>query len=143
MTEFLIKRATGRRLGAPNPVDSWFPGKSPAPERHSLLEKLRQAGRPVCPDGNCEREKTPRHECPEELRDGRSTCRATCSLSGENDARPARHFAGCDPRWCKGAAEPHILAGRAGNVQAQSPERLLPRRYPAQGPDERREQLRR
>src|SRR3954469_22599385 len=111
MTEFLVKRATGRRLGAPNPEI----GASTAAIR---ARKTRQAGCPVCPDGNCEREKTPRHECPEELRDGRSTCRATCSLSGENDAHPARHFAGCDPRYCKGAAEPHILAGCVGHVQA-------------------------
>ena len=42
------------------------------------------------------------------------------SLSGEDEARPASHFAGCGSLKETRAAEPHILAGHQWIAQAQS-----------------------
>src|SRR5690606_10903294 len=68
--------------------------RRPKPCAPATFPAKNEAGRlPGPPRRRSERANSPGPLCPEELREGPGYCRATCSLSGEDEAHPAPHFA--------------------------------------------------
>src|SRR5690606_24386254 len=97
-------------------MDSMTSGALALPPETSLEKN--EAGRlPGPPRRRRRRDNSPGPPCPEELRDEPGCCRATCSLSGEDEVHPAPHFAvpadarGDPPKWSA------IIAAFPGKTQ--------------------------
>src|SRR5690606_39041476 len=112
-------------LGARNPY-GFNDCRSPKPCAPETFPAKNEAGRlPGPPRRRSERDDSPGSSCPEELRNEPGYCRATCSLSGENEVRPAPHFAvpaktrGPLPKWSA------IIAGFQDKAQHPGPQQAV------------------
>src|SRR5690606_38477164 len=88
-----LKERRARRLGAPDPVSIPRPPDQPRPDTLGNGKKSRADRFPDPPRPGSQACRNAPPMCPGDLRNGRSTCHATRSLSGENEALPAPHFA--------------------------------------------------